>query len=283
MALAYARFAATKETSGDAAPDRDGCGIRELMAGTGRVCTDLMAAWPGRLVAKIGADGIYCAALPEPELGIALKVEDGDMRRLSGGAARRAAGARRPGSRSGSMPSAHAAGRRAACRAVEREHPGHGDRYDTGRGRSAFFMARSCGEPGSRHRGQEPILMAKQDTLDPPTLHLVRFAAAIAQGYEPELRERAAPLRTAQVPVAWVEELLLQSVLMVGYPRALIAFGVWRKVGGCRRPPRIPRPTTATSPSGPGGARRPAPWSTATTTAGCGRTCASCIRRSITG
>ena len=72
--------------------------------------------------------------------------------------------------------------------------------------------------------------MAKQDYLDPPTLSLVSFAAAVAQGYEPELRERAAPLRDPAVPVSWVEELLLQSVLMVGYPRALIAFGVWRKV-----------------------------------------------------
>ena len=52
----------------------------QLIAGTDRACTDLMAAWPGRLVAKIGADGIYCAALPEAKLGIALKLESGDMR-----------------------------------------------------------------------------------------------------------------------------------------------------------------------------------------------------------
>lgn len=82
--------------------------------------------------------------------------------------------------------------------------------------------------------------MAKQDKLDQPTLHLVRFAAAIAQGYEPELRERAAPLKTAQVPAAWIDELLLQSVLMVGYPRALIAFGVWRKVSRVAAPPMDP-------------------------------------------
>ena len=61
-----------------------------------------------------------------------------------------------------------------------------------------------------------------------PVRALVRFAAAIAQGYEPELRERIGPLRASQVPAPWVEELLLQSVLMVGYPRALIAFAVWR-------------------------------------------------------
>ena len=50
--------------------------------------------------------------------------------------------------------------------------------------------------------------MAKQDNLDAQTRDLVRFAAAIAQGYEPELRERVGPLRSSQVPVQWVEELL---------------------------------------------------------------------------
>jgi 4-carboxymuconolactone decarboxylase len=78
--------------------------------------------------------------------------------------------------------------------------------------------------------------MAKQDILDPQTRDLVRFAAAIAQGYEPELRERVLPLRSSQVPVEWVEELLLQSVLMVGYPRALVAFTVWRKFSGVPAP-----------------------------------------------
>ena len=84
------------------------------------------------------------------------------------------------------------------------------------------------------------IMMAKQDTLDSQTRDLVRFAAAIAQGYEPELRERVTPLRSSQVPVLWVEELLLQSVLMVGYPRALIAFTVWRKFSGVDAPSADP-------------------------------------------
>jgi 4-carboxymuconolactone decarboxylase len=79
-------------------------------------------------------------------------------------------------------------------------------------------------------------MKSKQDSLDPQTRDLVRFAAAIAQGYEPELRERVGKLRSAQVPSEWVEELLLQSVLMTGYPRALIAFGVWRKLGGVPAP-----------------------------------------------
>jgi L-asparaginase II len=50
----------------------------DLVAGTGRLCTELMAALPGRVLAKVGAAGIYCAALPALGLGIALKVADGD-------------------------------------------------------------------------------------------------------------------------------------------------------------------------------------------------------------
>src|SRR5215208_8112911 len=98
------------------------------------------------------------------------------------------------------------------------------------------FMTEAGGDPVRVLPSSEVGLMAKQDNLDPQTRDLVRFAAAIAQGYEPELRERVGPLRSSQVPAQWDEELLLQSVLMVGYPRALIAFGVWRKFSGLPAP-----------------------------------------------
>jgi L-asparaginase II len=53
----------------------------EFVAGTGRLCTLLMqAAKPLRLFAKVGAEGYYCAGVPEMRLGIALKVEDGAKR-----------------------------------------------------------------------------------------------------------------------------------------------------------------------------------------------------------
>lgn len=78
--------------------------------------------------------------------------------------------------------------------------------------------------------------MAKQDLLDRQTVALVRLAAAVAQGDEPEVRERVKGVRAAEVPAIWVEELLLQSVLMVGYPRTLIAYGVWRKLGASLAP-----------------------------------------------
>ncbi|CCV05120.1 conserved hypothetical protein [Mesorhizobium metallidurans STM 2683] len=48
-----------------------------FVAGTGRADVALMEAAPGRIFAKGGAEGVYCAALPELGLGIALKCNDG--------------------------------------------------------------------------------------------------------------------------------------------------------------------------------------------------------------
>jgi len=69
-------------------------------------------------------------------------------------------------------------------------------------------------------------------SLDDKTLALVRIAGATATGDEARLRERMVAARAANVPAPWVEELLLQSFLNVGYPLALVAFGVWRSVAG---------------------------------------------------
>jgi len=49
----------------------------ELIAGEGRPCTEMMRAHPGRVIAKVGAEGVYCALLPQERLGVALKVTDG--------------------------------------------------------------------------------------------------------------------------------------------------------------------------------------------------------------
>jgi 4-carboxymuconolactone decarboxylase len=46
------------------------------------------------------------------------------------------------------------------------------------------------------------------------------------------MRARMIAARAANVPPQWVDELLLQSFLNVGYPLALVAFGVWRSVAG---------------------------------------------------
>lgn len=79
MALSYARLVSSREPPAQ----RIVSAMMKhpfLVAGTGRLCTDLMAAWNGKVIAKIGAEGIYSAALLGPGIGIALKVEDGDMR-----------------------------------------------------------------------------------------------------------------------------------------------------------------------------------------------------------
>ena len=49
----------------------------ELLAGEGRPCTEMMRAHPGRVVTKVGAEGVYSALLVRERLGVALKVEDG--------------------------------------------------------------------------------------------------------------------------------------------------------------------------------------------------------------
>lgn len=55
----------------------------ELIGGTNRLDTMIMQAAPGKLISKVGADGVWLGAVPPCEryptgLGIALKVEDGD-------------------------------------------------------------------------------------------------------------------------------------------------------------------------------------------------------------
>ena len=58
----------------------------ELVGGTDRLDTILMKAAPGRLISKVGADGVWlCGVLPSDQypsgLSIALKIEDGDDKR----------------------------------------------------------------------------------------------------------------------------------------------------------------------------------------------------------
>ena len=50
------------------------------MAGTKRFCTDVMILAEGRIFAKTGAEGVFCGAIPELGVGIALKCDDGSPR-----------------------------------------------------------------------------------------------------------------------------------------------------------------------------------------------------------
>jgi len=91
MALAYVRLGGTGadgalRVNQPAAPPASGAASRivaamlrhpDLIAGAGRPCTELMRAHPGRVIAKVGAEGVYCALLVREGLGVALKVSDG--------------------------------------------------------------------------------------------------------------------------------------------------------------------------------------------------------------
>ena len=89
MAGAYARLAAPEKAGLD---EQTVQAIKELVAaclahpemiaGSGRICTRIMQAAPGVVLAKAGSEGSYALALPEQGLGVALNIEDGGQRAL---------------------------------------------------------------------------------------------------------------------------------------------------------------------------------------------------------
>jgi L-asparaginase II len=82
LALAFARFgtgqALAPQRARAAARLRAACAAKPWhVAGTGRFCTEMMQHFGARIFVKTGAEGVYCGAVPEQGLGIALKCEDG--------------------------------------------------------------------------------------------------------------------------------------------------------------------------------------------------------------
>jgi L-asparaginase II len=82
LALAFARFGTGRGWH----PDRAAAAVRIraavmenpfMVGGTGRFDTEVMQAFGGRVFAKTGAEGVYCAAFPDLGLGVAVKCEDG--------------------------------------------------------------------------------------------------------------------------------------------------------------------------------------------------------------
>jgi 4-carboxymuconolactone decarboxylase len=92
--------------------------------------------------------------------------------------------------------------------------------------------------PGARHTPVVPPLAADLAAL-------VRLSAQIAAGSELEIRAACQVALDADVPTPWVEECILQSYLMAGFPRALNAMREWRKVSGIPAPAleEIPEPS----------------------------------------
>ena len=85
LARAFARFGTghglPRERAAAARSLRAACAARPWhVAGTGRFCTEVMTSLRSRVFVKAGAEGVYCAALPEQGLGLALKIDDGASR-----------------------------------------------------------------------------------------------------------------------------------------------------------------------------------------------------------
>jgi L-asparaginase II len=85
LAQAFARFSTGRglgpERARAAARLRSACAAEPYyVAGTGRFCTDIMRHFGARVLIKTGAEGVYCGALPEQGLGIAIKCDDGARR-----------------------------------------------------------------------------------------------------------------------------------------------------------------------------------------------------------
>lgn len=84
LALGMARFADPSEL-----PTEDQQAVSTILsaiseepywvAGKERLCTELMRQLAPRVVAKIGAEGVYAASIPERGLGIVVKLDDGHM------------------------------------------------------------------------------------------------------------------------------------------------------------------------------------------------------------
>jgi len=72
---------------------------------------------------------------------------------------------------------------------------------------------------------------------DETVVALVRFAARVAGGTEEAMRAGVAECVASGTPPTWVEEMLLQSYLFCGFPRALNATREWRRSSGVVAPP----------------------------------------------
>lgn len=88
MSLAYARLAKPEEGAwgcdeGAARKIRDAMiAYPEVLAGTGRIDTIVANVTKGRIIAKVGAEAVYCLASVPDGIGITFKIEDGSYRAI---------------------------------------------------------------------------------------------------------------------------------------------------------------------------------------------------------
>jgi len=92
------------------------------------------------------------------------------------------------------------------------------------------------GDSTTARPAPDPIVL-RDGGLDSETAALVAVAATVAGSGEAEVRTALRAALDAARP-EWVEEVLLQSYLFAGFPRALNAMRLWRTVSGLPAPAR---------------------------------------------
>nr|WP_209661732.1 asparaginase [Acetoanaerobium pronyense] len=86
MALGYAKLANPNSLEKNV---KEGCekiftamnNAPEMVAGTGGFCTELIKNTNGKLIGKLGAEGVFCIGVKEKGIGLAVKIEDGNYYR----------------------------------------------------------------------------------------------------------------------------------------------------------------------------------------------------------
>jgi L-asparaginase II len=214
MARSWAAFAGAA-VGGAAGP---GAVVRAMaahpfqVAGTGRLCTRVIAATRGRVLAKVGAEGVYGAASRAARVGVAIKVEDG---------ARRAAEVALV--RVLELLGLLDAGAMKALSPFRGPTPVHNTRGEPAAFLEPELDLRRPARPGG--------------ALGEGVAALVRLSGALATRDPARIRE--AQVRAARTATPdQVEEVMVQAYLFLGFPGALNPFVLWRRgrAGGGKPP-----------------------------------------------
>lgn len=116
----------------------------------------------------------------------------------------------------------------------EIETAGGNSMSHTDHGGVAFAMSNAVSDAMSANGDIVNTSNAGDSWLDNATVLLVRLAAQLAGGSEADVRT-ALQAATAVNP-EWVEEVILQTYLFAGFPRALNGAREWRRISGRSAP-----------------------------------------------
>lgn len=95
-------------------------------------------------------------------------------------------------------------------------------------GRTSSRENNTVADEMMQHAASDTVML---ESLDAETTALVTVAALLAGGSEAQVREQLAVV-ARDVRPEWVEEVILQTYLFAGFPRALNAAREWRRISG---------------------------------------------------